>query len=136
MNVKTVKLNRKYNLGNYETLDVGFEAELTEQEGADAQGSLDTLKDLEKLADTYFQMGRFQPQEKEVIVKREPEPSQVNPVIAKFPADLQQHLTVKDGEVYSEFVSRDKWMLINNAAKSLGYEYVSDGKNSRWRKKQ
>ena len=135
MNVNLVKLNRKYNLGNYETLDVGFEAELTEQEGANSQGSLDALKTLEKLADTYFEMVRFQKPAEKPKEAAKPEPPKVNPVIAEFPAELQQHLSVKDGAIYCEYVSRDKWTEINNQAKELGYKWVSEGKNSRWQKK-
>ena len=63
MKVEVVKLNRKYNLGNYETLDVGFEAVLTEIEGADADKVLEVARGLEKLADSYFQAGRFQKEE-------------------------------------------------------------------------
>ena len=71
MKVEVVKLNRKYNLGNYETIDVGFEAVLTELEGANAQATLDAVKNLEKLADTYYTMVRFQADMKPISAKQE-----------------------------------------------------------------
>jgi len=70
--VEIVKVERLYNLGNYETLRVGYEAVLTELEGANSQEVLKATADLEKLCDQYYQAGRFQkqPQEK----PKEPEP--------------------------------------------------------------
>lgn len=50
MELDRVKLNRKYNLGNYETIDVGFEAETNEQDNP-----LDVLKHLEDMAELYLQ---------------------------------------------------------------------------------
>ena len=50
MKLDRVKLNRKYNLGNYETIDVCFEAETTEQDNP-----LNVLKGLEDLAELYLQ---------------------------------------------------------------------------------
>jgi hypothetical protein len=62
----------------------------------------------------------------------QPTPQPVNPVIAKFPVELQQHLTEKNGQIFSEYVSNEKWKAINAEAKALGYKWISDGKNSRW----
>jgi hypothetical protein len=55
-------------------------------------------------------------------------------VILNFPQHLRQHLTVKDNKIFTEYVSREKFMEINEAAKTLGYEYVS-GKGAHWEKK-
>ena len=135
MNVKTVKLNRKYNLGGYETLDVGYEAELTQVEGDDNQKILEATKELEKLADTYYTMVRFTPDKKTAEEKPVAEQSKETPyAITKFPEHLQQHLSLKNGNVYTEYVSREKWSEINEAARELGYEYVG-GKGSHWTKK-
>ena len=135
MNVNTVKLNRKYNLGNYETIDVGYEAELTQVEGDDNQKILEATKELEKLADTYYTMVRFTPDKKTAEEKPVAEQPKETPyAITKFPEHLQQHLSLKNGNVYTEYVSREKWSEINEAARQLGYEYVG-GKGSHWTKK-
>ena len=135
MNVKTVKLNRKSNLGNYETIDVGYEAELTQVEGDDNQKILEATKELEKLADTYYTMIRFTPDKKTAEEKPVAEQPKETPyAITKFPEHLQQHLSLKNGNVYTEYVSREKWSEINEAARQLGYEYVG-GKGSHWTKK-
>ena len=132
MNVKTVKLNRKYNLGNYETIDVGYEAELTQVEGDDNQKILEATKELEKLADTYYTMIRFTPDKKTAEEKPAAEQPKETPyAITKFPEHLQQHLSLKNGNVYTEYVSREKWSEINEAARQLGYEYVG-GKGAHW----
>lgn len=59
MKLDRVKLNRKYNLGNYETLDVGFETETTEQDNP-----LDVLKRLENIAEMYLQTRLSKAEEK------------------------------------------------------------------------
>ena len=137
MNVKTVKLSRKYNLGNYETIDVGYEAELTQVEGDDNQKILEATKELAKLADTYYTMVRFTPDKKTAEEKPVAEQPKETPyAVTKFPGHLQEHLSVKNGKIYCEFVSREKWGEINEAAKQLGYKWVSAGKESRWEKQQ
>lgn len=61
--MKTVRLERLYNLGDYESVRVGYEAVLTELEGANSEAVLKATADLEKLCDQYFTAGRFQKQE-------------------------------------------------------------------------
>ena len=73
MKVEIAKIERLYNLGNYETLRVGYEAILTEIEGANSQEVLKATADLEKLCDQYYQMGRFQKQPEEKPKPKEPE---------------------------------------------------------------
>lgn len=66
--------------------------------------------------------------------KNAPQPKATS-IIDQFPPSYRDFLTLKDGEIYCEYVSKEKWTEINNVARDLGYEYVSDGKNSHWRKK-
>ena len=134
--MKTVKFERVYNLGDYESIRVSYEAELSELEGNDKQKILEATKKLEKLADTYYQMIRFTPDKKPAVEKPAEQPKETPYAVTKFPGHLQEHLSVKNGKVYCEFVSREKWGEINEAAKQLGYKWVSAGKESRWEKQQ
>jgi len=127
-----VKLNRKYNLGNYETLDVGFEAETTEQDNP-----LDVLKGLEDLAELYLQSRTMKPESSKPEKKETPQPTkqQANNLLEQFPPDYRSYLSVKDNKIFIKFVSKEKWTEINQVAKGLGYEWISAGKDSHWRKK-
>lgn len=49
MKITKTSLERTFNLGNYESLRVGFEAEVTEQDNP-----LDTIKGLEDMAELYL----------------------------------------------------------------------------------
>jgi hypothetical protein len=58
-------------------------------------------------------------------------------VIDQFPEPLRKHLSEKDGKIYTEYVSRERWGEINEAAKTLGYKWVkdtADPKQSHWGK--
>ena len=129
MKLDRVKLNRKYNLGNYETLDVSFEAEITEQDNP-----LDTLKGLEDMAELYLQ-SRTSRTEQPKPQPKEAEHTAAKSILNEFPAEYRQHLTVKNGNIYSEFVNKERWTEINQIARGIGYEYVSAGKESHWRKR-
>jgi hypothetical protein len=63
-----------------------------------------------------------------------PSPSPPTTILQKFPPELRQHLSLKEGKVYTEFVSREKFAVIAEAATTLGYSWVSDGKNSCFKK--
>jgi hypothetical protein len=139
MNVKTVRLNRKYNLGNYEQVEVGLEVDLTEIEGADAETVKKAMVAIDKLFPHPVIPELFMdlPKLGEPVVDQKPptpKPKETPYAITKFPQHLQQHLTVKNGKIYSEYVSKEKWSEINEAAKQLGYEYVG-GKGAHWIKK-
>jgi hypothetical protein len=66
--------------------------------------------------------------------------SSPNNVLGKFPEEQRQHIALKDGFiVMTEFVSKERWMEINDTAESLGYKWVrneKDAKLSRWEKTQ
>ena len=144
MNVKTVKLSRKYNLGNYEMLEVGLEAELSEVEGANSQGPLSALRKLEKVADQYYQMGRFQKDEPPKQEAPKPQPKlapspqpkalERDPVIlSRFPPELQEHLKkASTQEILVEYISADKFAPIAKKCTELGYTRKPAKSGSRW----
>jgi hypothetical protein len=122
--ITEVAVSRKFNLGNYEMLEVGLEAALTESDNP-----LNALKNLEDMAELYLQSrlsNDAQPEKKAVAA---------DSVLLKFPPEYRQHLTVKNGDIHSEYVSKERFNEINQVARSLGYEYVSAGKESHWRKR-
>ncbi len=146
MNVQIVRLNRKYNLGNYETLDVGLEAGLTELEGADANGVLKVLGDLERLAELYLQNRLVRTpgeiEKKKSAAVSTPSPTASVPAIDKvrkaFPEELEDRLTftVKGDWVIvkaKEFLGHDTFGKVAGLIRGLGGEYISAGKDSHFR---
>ena len=131
MKIEKVTLNRKFNLGNYETLDCGFEASRV-----NTDNPLDVFKQLEDVAELYLE-SRLKPTkaEKPPYV---PKPDEMSPKMfaEKFPEDLRRYLTFSKDTIKTKHVAYELWQRMDKIARGLGYEYVSDGKNSRWRKKQ
>lgn len=68
------------------------------------------------------------------VLKAEKPAAQTDDVIAKFPEHLRQHLSVSNGKLLCEYVSKEIWSQINTIANELGYRYVSDGKTRYWEK--
>ena len=52
----------------------------------------------------------------------------------EFPENLRKHLTVTVDTIKTEFVSKEMWSQMDGIARKLGFKYVSDGKNSRWKR--
>jgi hypothetical protein len=73
--------------------------------------------------------------EKPVFQKGASQLAEATGILVKFPPELSNHLNVKDGKIYCEYVSKERWTEINGFAKDLGYEWVSAGKESHWQKK-
>lgn len=137
MNVKTVKLTRTYNLGDYESLKVGYEAELTQIEGDDNQKILDATKELEKLCDTYYTMVRFSA-DKKPEQKQEEKPKPESAVQMNFPEDLRAMLQFEDKADYvkislKQFLGSENFAKVSTVVRGIGGEYVSAGKGSHFR---
>ena len=73
MKIDRISVARKFNLGNYETLDVGVEAILGERENP-----LEAWKVLENMAELYLQSRTAKPSEKPVAEEK-PTPPQEQP---------------------------------------------------------
>jgi len=134
--VEVVKVTRKYNLGNYESIDVGYEAVLSDVEAGDDANILNCTRQLEGFADQYFQHGRYSrngtgKQVEQTIAK----PTVASP-LDEFSEDLRYHMFYDASKdwITSKLVAKELWIKMNDKARELGYKYVSDGKNSRWEK--
>jgi len=136
MKITKVSFNRKFNLGNYESLDAGMEAEI-----ADTDNPLEVLTILKDNVEMWhIDQTRKKPVEngegtQPSTLTPSPKPSPTPTLLDKYPPELQKHLTFKDGKLYSEYTSRDIWTQINSIAKDNGYTWVSEGKDSHWERK-
>ena len=61
-----------------------------------------------------------------------PSPTPTSDVLSKFPEQLRQHLTVKDGKIYLNKYLTHGWDEINDIATSLDFHWVKAGKDSHW----
>lgn len=88
MKLTNASLERTYNLGNYESLRVGLEAQLSEQDNP-----LDVWKQLEDLAEMYLQTRLSKATSKaEVKPAAEPKPQPQPQQIPNFnPKELMEH---------------------------------------------
>ena len=112
MKVEVVKVTRKYNLGNYESIDVGYEAVLSDVEAGDDANILNCTRQLEGFADQYFQHGRFKRNGTGKPAAEKPQPTVQNP-LDQFPESLRQHLTVDGDKIRCEYVSKtSSWRLM------------------------
>jgi hypothetical protein len=130
------RVSRRFNLGNYETIDVGFEAFVGEGENVQQ-----TLALLEQEAVSYVRNAH-----PEIFsVKQTQQPTKmVQPTIQeqlekiKAPfGDLADLLsfTVKNGTVVvtpRQFLGAENFAKIAGVVRGLGGEYISQGKNSRF----
>jgi hypothetical protein len=98
MKLTAISLNRKFNLGNYETLDVGLEAQLSEKDNP-----LDAWKQLEDLAEMHLQTRTAKPEAKPTIA---PKPSEkADNQIPQLKYDKSQQAPTFD----SEELMKHKW---------------------------
>ena len=140
MKITKVSFNRKFNLGNYESLDVGAEAELGENDNALEVWSI--LRDNSEM--WYIDQQRKKQAEKggvnssvtQPATATAPSPQPSPPILEKFTPKQQDLLTVKNGSIYPKEYSEDKfaWIAINVTAEAQGYKWVKAGDQSHWSK--
>jgi len=134
--VNVAKVSRKFNLGNYETIDVGFEAFVGEGENVQQVLAL-----LEQEAVSYVRNAHpeifsvKQPQQPTKMVQPTIQ-EQLEKIKAPF-GDLADLLTftVKNGTVVvtpRQFLGAENFAKIASVVRGLGGQYVSEGKNSRF----
>lgn len=141
MKPTAISINRKFNLGNYETLDVGLEATLTEQDNP-----LDAFRQLENMTELYlqnrlskqpgFESRPASPQ----TAKEQPatKPVTIDSVKATFPEDLEAKLTFEDKTDSiilkpKQFLGSETFAKIGSVVRGLNGKYVSAGKDSHFR---
>jgi len=99
--IEGVKLNRKFNLGNYETLDVGFEAYIVETDNP-----LDVLKGLEDMAELYLQSRTMRTSVAEAI-KPKTEPPLEKGVIIDLETLVWQEMPATDKGAWQKSATRN-----------------------------
>lgn len=128
MNVNRVKIERTFNLGNYETLRIGLEGDMKQGENP-----FDCLKMLEDLAENYFavRMGRTEKQQE----KPQPQGKPPTDLLINFPTEVRGLLEVSEmPKIWYikpvSFLGTENFAVISNAVRALGGKYVSEGKTS------
>ena len=140
MKVEVVKVERVYNLGDYESIRIGYEAVLSDVEAGDDANILNITKQLEGLADQYYQHGRFKrngtgkPQPQTQLEKPQPKTPERDPVLlARFPPELQEHIKKASArEILVEYISAGKFAPIAAKIGELGYTRKPAKSGSRW----
>ena len=140
--ISVAKISRKFNLGNYESMEVGLEAFVGEGENV-----YEVLAGLEGTIKTYIQthhsevldvkpsQPQAQPQQptKMVQLTIQEKLEKIKQPFRGF-EDLLA-FTVSDGKVVvraRQFLGSENFAKIANIVRGLGGTYVSEGKNSRF----
>jgi len=136
--VNVAKVSRKFNLGNYETMEVGLEAFVGEGENVQQVLAL-----LEQEAVSYVRNAHPEALGKPAAQTQQPtkmvQPTiqeQLEKIKAPF-GDLADLLTftVKNGTVVvtpRQFLGAENFAKIAGVVRGLGGQYISEGKNSRF----
>lgn len=133
MRITKVNIERTFNLGNYESIRVGAEADL-----GDTDNPKETWSILKDNAEMWF---IDQQRQKDKPKPQEPlkEPSQPSRNIADaFPEDIRKKLYFKnEGSFWDiaplEFLGSDNFAKVSSIIRGLKGEYISAGKNSHFR---
>lgn len=140
MKITKAVFERTFNMGNYESLRVGAEAELGENDNALEVWSI--LRDNSEM--WYIDQQRKKQAEKggvnssvtQPATATAPSPQPSPPILEKFTPQQRSLLTVKNGSIYPKEYIEDKfvWIAINVAAEAQGYKWVKAGDQSHWSK--
>ena len=143
MRIVKVTFNRKFNLGNYESLDVGAEAELAENDTAMEVWTI--LKDNAEMwfIDQQRKRKEPSPEAKKVAsqitsgAEKKPEPTGNPPteLLHSFPEDLRNLLEfIEMPKLWYvkpvSFLGAENFARASQAVRALGGKYVSEGKTS------
>ena len=135
MKVTKVMVNRKFNLGNYETLDMAAEAELN-----DTDNPLEIWQVLrDNIEMEYIVMqNKTKPTPPQPTPTAQPQEATLNNFIAEFPPEQQQRLdfALKGNKFIirpKQFLGSDMFAQVSAVVRSFGGEYISAGKESHWR---
>lgn len=132
INITKVSYTRKYNLGNYESLDLSAEAQLFDKDNLLEAWSI--LADNTEMWFIDYQRKKTQPP-----MKPEPQPApekQAKPTALFKEETIKNTLTDLNGDIKPIHYITDAALYgrINEDLKSHGYRWISAGKESRWSK--
>ena len=144
MRITKVSFNRKFNLGNYESLDVYAEAELSQTDNP-----LDVWTVLRDNTEMWYRDSSKKPvgeQANQPIEQPKPQstPQQTKqatqkteklPIEKEFPPELEMQLKFEDKGDYiriapAQFLGSETFSKVAAVVRGLGGEYISAGKDS------
>ena len=142
MNITKVSYSRKYNLGNYETLDVAAEAVLNEKDNPLEAWSI--LADNTEMWFIAEKNKKANPQQKQPSTPQpnatQPKPEAVKniDILKEFTEEQENRLTAeRKGDYWiirpKHFLGSELFAQISATVRSLQGEYISAGKDSHWR---
>jgi hypothetical protein len=139
-----VSVNRKFNLGNYETLDMSAEAELSEndkpleiweilRDNIEMEFSAMQRKDRKAPTPASDQATKPQP-----TTKAPEQTKGLDAIRMKFSEDVETRLTFEQKGNYvivkpKQFLGSELFAAISGIIRGSGGEYISAGKDSHWR---
>ena len=132
MKINKVSVSRKFNLGNYETLDMAAEAELNEKDSP-----LEVWEILRDNIEMEFQSMQRKDRKAPTPMSDQAlkQPLQTKTGLFKE-ATLKNTLAQLDGSMKPIHYIEDKelWNQINDDLTACGFKWLSAGKESRWTK--
>jgi hypothetical protein len=141
LNITKVSYSRKYNLGNYESLDVAAEAVLNEKDNPLEVWTI--LADNTEMWYIAEKNKKANPQPKQPSTPQ-PQATQPKPeavanidILKEFPEEVESRLTAERKGNYwiirpKHFLGSELFAQISATVRVLHGEYVSAGKESHW----
>jgi hypothetical protein len=146
LKITKVAINRKFNLGNYESLDAFAEAELSEKDNAVEVWTV--LRDNAEMWFTDQQRKKKEPSAEAKKVAEQitsgatekPKPQEsadAKLILSNFPLDLANLLEISELPKLwylkaVHFLGTEKFAAISQVVRQMGGKYVSEGKTSHW----